>query len=162
GEEVSLVRNDAYWNGAPYLDGLKFVYIAGGPATLQAFQTGQTQMAYLRDPPSVAKAVAANIPRYTNHIDLGNVLLFNDRPQGANGAGSIMSDVRLREAVSEGIDPSVINDRVYQGKGITTSDLFPPGSMWHDPSVKGIPYDPAHAKQLVDQVKKDTGWDGTL
>ena len=162
GEEVTLVRNDSYWDGAPYLDGVQFVYIAGGAATLQAFQTGQTQVAYIHDPATAAQVVKDNIAHFTNHIDLGTVLMFNNRAKGANGSGSIMSDVRLREAVSEGIDPTVINDRVYQDTAFTTSNLFPPTSMWQDPSIPGITYNPNHAKQLVAQVKAETGWDGTV
>jgi peptide/nickel transport system substrate-binding protein len=161
-EEVTLVRNDGYWDGAPYLDQLHFVYIAGGTATLQAFQTGQTQVAIINNPQAAAAAVMANIAHFTNHIDMGSVLMFNDRPPGPNGSGSVMSDVRLREAVSEAIDPKVINNRVYQDSAVTTSNIFPPSSAWTDPSIKGVQYNPDHAKQLVAQVKAETGWDGTV
>ena len=72
GVAISLVRNPNYWAGKAYLDGLKFTYIPGGPATYQAFQTGQLQAAELIDYPSAAEAKSAGVSEYVELQPGGN------------------------------------------------------------------------------------------
>src|SRR5690606_40124765 len=56
GEEISFVRNDDYVDGPPHLDGLKFVYIPGGPATYETFQSGGIHVGLVNDRPTVSRA----------------------------------------------------------------------------------------------------------
>jgi peptide/nickel transport system substrate-binding protein len=155
-EELSLVANKTFFDGAPYLDGMKFVLIPGAAATLQAFQTGQLQVAYIANPPVNKDITDKKIPNISFLADVGAELLLNNR------AGTPFADVRLRKAVAMAIDISLYQQRVNQGAGRTTNQLFPEGSRWFDPNMKPLPYNVAQAKQLVDQVKAEKGWDGTI
>ena len=168
GEEISFVRNDTYFAGPPHLDGLKFVYIPGGPATYDSFQTGALQAAIVNDKPTVGKALEDDVPHYTSFSDIYNTLLINNRP-ASDPAGSVLSDVRLRQAMAYTFDITVWNDRVNQGLGDDspvlfpeTSPLFPDGSQWFDAALEANPYDPEKAKALVDEVKAEGNWDGTI
>ncbi len=168
GEEISFVRNDSYFAGAPHLDGLKFVYIPGGPATYESFQTGALQAAVINDRPTVSKAFDDGVPHYASFNVIYNTLLLNNRP-ASDPAGSVLSDVRLRQAMAYAFDITVWNDRVNQGLGDDspvlfpeTSPLFPDGSQWFDPAMEANPYDPDRAKELVDEVKAEGNWDGTI
>lgn len=155
-ESLTLAPNRRFFGGAPHLASLKFVYIPGGPATLQAFQSNELQAALVDDPPTVHQARAAGIDNYDYVQDLGAIVLMNNR------STSPLANPTLRRAVAMAVSTSVYNTRVNQGTGITSSALFPRGSRWYNQSAPSIPYDPAQAKQLVDQVKSQTGWNGTL
>ena len=154
--QLTLSPNDQYFAGRPHLDSLKFVYIPGGTSTLQSFQSGQLEAAILYDQAAVKQATEARVPAYSTLYALADTLTMNCR------APSPLSNPRLREAISLALSPKLYNRLVFQGAGVSDNHLFPPGSEWYSPSLKGVPYNPAKAKALVAQVKKQTGWDGTL
>jgi peptide/nickel transport system substrate-binding protein len=69
-------------------------------------------------------------------------------------------DPIVRRAIAAAIDTEVVNDRAYNGAGIASSALIPPGFPW-DPEVDGPKYDPDLAKRLVGEAKAK-GWDGKI
>ncbi len=170
-----MARNPNYWGGQVYLDGLRFVDLgdAGGAKTFTALQTGQLQAAFLRDPAAVASAHAANLPG-TSTLEYGGLIFLlntgatvtsaggkpaptcTGKPDGPTKTTPATADVRVRQAVAAAVDPKVLDQRVNQGKGQPTSDLFPPSFKWY-PGVSGPVYDPTKAKQLVSEAKA-AGW----
>jgi len=158
---VTLVRNTSYWQGAPYLNSVKYEYIAGGTATLQAYNAGELQGGLVIDWPSIHAVSEDHIPHYAYVEDLGYTLLMNNRSYGTPG-GSILSDVELRKAIAMAINQPIYNQRLNQGYGTNTNVMFPPSSAWYDPKLKGVPYDPAEAKKLVAQVETAMHWNGSL
>jgi peptide/nickel transport system substrate-binding protein len=156
GEELTLTSNPTYALAKPKLKTLTFSFVPGGPATLQAFQSGQLDSALLIDAPSVAQAKTAGIKSLQSQFDLGTIILMNNR------STSPLSNVKLRQAVSLAFNVKVFNERVNQGTGPTSTQMFPPGSKWYSAKEKSVPYDVKKAKALVSQVKAQTGWNGTL
>jgi peptide/nickel transport system substrate-binding protein len=154
-EELTMSANKGFFAGAPYLDRVIFVNIAGGSATLQAFETGQTQAALITDPLSVKAAKDQKIPNFEALYDLATEVLVNNRKT------SPFADQRLREAVAMGIDLNLYNQRVQQGLGVPSDALFPQESQWYDPAIQGVPYDPVKAKALVTDAKAG-GFNGTV
>ena len=155
-EELTMVDNPNYFAGRPHLNSLKFVYIPGGPATFQAFGSGELQAAALYDPVSVQQATQQHTPSISTFVALNNVLLLNSR------AGDPLNDPLLREAIAMGVNTKLYHERVDQGAGVLTNQIFPPGSPNYSPAMPGVPYNPKKAKQLVAEVKQKTGWNGTL
>jgi peptide/nickel transport system substrate-binding protein len=157
GESITMARNPTYWGGQVYLDGLTFVNLldGGGAKTLAALQANQLQAAFLRDPPAVADAHAAGLTGFSNYSYGGAIIQMNL----ANPTAST-SNATVRKIVATGVDTSVLNDRAFQGKGHTSSQLLQPDFRWY-PGVPGPTYDPNQAKQLVAQAKA-AGWDGKL
>lgn len=157
GESISMVRNPDYWGGQVYLDGLNFVNYAdgGGAKTFAALQSGQVQAAFLRDPVAVASAHDAKFQGLSNLQYGGAMLLMN---LATPTAGS--SNLDVRKAVAAAIDPNEINQRAYQGKGKTSTQLLQSSFRWY-PDVPGVTYDPEAAKTLV-AAAKASGWDGKL
>jgi peptide/nickel transport system substrate-binding protein len=176
---ITMARNPNYWDGSPYLDGLRFVDLgdAGGDKTFAALQTGNVQAAFLRAPTAVASAHAANLPG-TSTLEFGGLILLlntgatvncsggkpaptcTGKPDGPTKTTPVTADARIRQAVAAAVDPTVLDQRVNQGKGKPTSDLFPPEFKWY-PGISGPKYDPATAKKLVDEAKA-SGWDGKI
>lgn len=154
--KLTLKPNPTFVLGKPYLKTLTFTYIPGGQATLQAFQDNELNGAFLYDPATIRTAKTAGIKGVTSVVDVGQNILMNNRP------GSIMSNQKLRQAVAMAINPQRFNTEINQGAAKASSLVFAKGSQWYNPQAKPLPYDPAKAKQMVQQIKAQTGWNGTI
>ena len=69
-------------------------------------------------------------------------------------------DLKIRQAIAAAVDPKVINDRGYQGKGLVGNQLFQSDFRWFA-DVPGPKFDVEAAKKLVADAKA-AGWDGKL
>jgi peptide/nickel transport system substrate-binding protein len=58
-------------------------------------------------------------------------------------------DLKVRQAVNMAIDKKAIVDTFYGGYGQAAENFLPPMLWGHNDQVKGYPYDPAKAKQLL-------------
>jgi peptide/nickel transport system substrate-binding protein len=153
GAELDVVRNPHYWGGTVYLDGIHFVWPANDNSKLQALNSGDLSIVHMANPVVIENAVAL----YPGFLWLrygGSIVMMNER-SGHKGA-----DVRVRQAIAYALDPKVFNDRVYQGKSIPSTALFPNGVLHTD--TPPLPYDPAKAQSLLNSVKQSTGWDGSI
>jgi peptide/nickel transport system substrate-binding protein len=178
-DSITMSRNTSYWGGQVYLDGLKFVNLndSGGSKTLEAFNTGQLQGAFLRDPAAVAAAHAAKIPGVTTMEQGGGLFLINQgatvtcasgkpepactgKPDGPTQTNPVTKDPKIRQAIAAAVDPKVIDQRGNNSKGLPGSELLQSDFRWY-PGVAGPKYDPETAKKLVADAKA-AGWDGKL
>ena len=178
-EAITLKRNPNYWNGATYLDSVKFVALTGASATYDAFKTGNIDVAFLREPQISEPAKEEQKPNfYENPLSAPLVLQINNgvavscvgglpaaycagKADGTKVAADTPGkDIRVRQAIAAAIDPKVVSDRAYGGKAIATNDLFAPGFKWN-PNVKAPAYDPAKARTLVNEAKA-AGWNGKI
>lgn len=179
GEAVVLKRNPDYWGGEVYLDEVRFVFITGGAATYEALRNGDLDAAFLRDAATIARAKEDGVEGYEAVYSAGETMLMNNgvkvtcqggQPAPAcNGqadgtqvaTSSPLSDVRLRRAVAAAIDLEVINERVYDGHAKSSSDLIWRDSIWYS-GIDGPQYDLDEAKRLVEEVKAEGKWDGSI
>ena len=178
GESIELERNPNYHGGEVYLDGLKFVLLAGATATFDGLKTGTLQAALLREPIVYDQAKKAGFGAVDIPQIGGNLMIMNsgiDITCGATtanvpacagqAAGTVVQtktatrDINVRKAVAAAIDPKVVVDRAYQGVGIP--DSAPYSNFVYDPKVPGQKYDQAEARRLVG-VAKAAGWDGKI
>ncbi|MGH9184469.1 MAG: ABC transporter substrate-binding protein [Acidimicrobiales bacterium] len=136
-----------------------FRYIAGGEATYGAFQQGEFDVAFLSELVVTLEAREAG--------DLGFEALAGSlttliADQGVTGrADSPFKDVRVREAMQLAGDYDVINERLFNGIGIASSAIIPDGAPM-DPGVERPPYDPDRAADLVEELKTEGAWGGTI
>jgi peptide/nickel transport system substrate-binding protein len=158
GEVLELKARDDYWNGRPHLDEVHFLPILGGQAQFDALRAGDLQVAFLRQAAPIAAAREAGFPGYRNNLGLGTTWLINN---GVRGQDRPTADVRVRQAIAHAIDLDVLNERADEGKAIVSRDVMPASSPYHD-EESTITYDPDRATALLDEVKAETGWDGSL
>jgi peptide/nickel transport system substrate-binding protein len=179
-ESITMTRNPNYHGGQVYLDGLRFVNSindAGGPQTLNAFNAGTVNVAFLRDPATVASAKERKAVGASTMQQSGGIFLINagatvncaggqpaptctGKPDGPTESSSPTKDIKVRQAIAAAIDPKVINDRGYQGKGLVGSQLLQNDFRW-SPDVPGPAYNVDNAKKLVSEAKA-AGWDGKV
>ena len=177
-EAINLARNDTYWGGKPYLDEVSFVVLAGAPASYDALTTDALQLAFLREPDVVKKAQdEKKVESYVNVQWLGGVALMNSgkincksglpAPHCTGKADSvttletITADSRVRKAVGFALDPQAINQRASAGAGLPGGEFFQKSSKWASLAPVNV-YNVESAKTLVDEVKKEGKWDGSI
>ncbi|HEV8298483.1 MAG TPA: ABC transporter substrate-binding protein [Acidimicrobiales bacterium] len=179
-DSITVVKNPAYFGGTVYLDGITFVNSindAGGAATLNALNANTLQMAFLRDPATVAAAHDKKYGGVSTMEQAGGIFLINTgvsvtcaaqkpeplcvgKPDGPTPTNPPTKDLKVRQALAAAIDNKVLNDRGYSGKGLIGSELLQSDFRW-SPGVTGPKYDLAKAKQLVTEAKA-AGWDGKM
>ena len=164
-ESIELVRNPNYWGGTVYLDGVRFVTLLdlGGEKTYDALKTGTVQGAYLRVASAVARAKTDKVPGIPGIDQAGENLLLNmgvtvtcaagkpeplcvGKPDGPTPTTPPTANLKVRQAIVAAFDPKAWNERVYQGNGLTGTELFQKSFPW-DPGVPGPKYDLEQAEE---------------
>lgn len=149
GDEIVFEARDDYWGGPVCVETLRVVAIPGGAATYDAFRNDEIDVAYFRDPQTIAEAQADGEEGTFISIDVGAELLLN------LADGHVASDPRVREAIWRAIDPDILNERVYQGKANMSMSLIHPESPWATDDLASVEYDPERARQLVEEAEAD-------
>jgi peptide/nickel transport system substrate-binding protein len=178
-DSITVKRNDAYWGGEVYLDAIKFVLLVGAPATYEALKSNTLQSAFLREAEVLKRAKEDGTigGYYEVKQSLGGVVLMNNgkvtcrngnpagvctgKPDGVVSIETPTADRRVRQAIAYAVDTKVLDQRLNNGTGYPGEEFFQEGSRWKSRAPVSS-YDPAKAKELVEQVKRETGWDGSL
>jgi peptide/nickel transport system substrate-binding protein len=159
-----LRARDNYWGGPVCIEEIEFTFPGSSTANWESFQAGDYNAAFLRDPRVFADAREAGAALNTELQNVGGVFLINN---GVRGAERIGQDIRIRQAIHHAVDRQIINERAFEGTGIVTNALAHEGTlMWsqelQDCADQEPGYDPDAAAALVEEVKAETGWDGSL
>ncbi len=152
--------------------------LAGAPATYDALQTGTLNVGFIREAEVVKKAQEEKkVDSYINLQWMGGVAMLNNgkvncrggipaavcggKPDGIIAIDTATADRRVRQAVGYALDTNVINQRANSGAGFPGGDIFQKTSKWAS-SAPVNTFDLAKAKALVEEVKKEGKWDGTI
>ena len=159
-----LRARDNYWGGPVCIEEIEFTFPGSSLANWEAFQAGDFNAAFLRDPRVFAEAREADAVLSTEDQNMGGLFLIN---QGVRDADVIGTDLRIRQAIHHAIDREVINERAYEGKLKTTNSVAAEGTLLWSPELQECAdqepaYDPDAARALVEEVMAETGWDGSL
>jgi ABC-type transport system substrate-binding protein len=157
--DVSLkyVKNEDYWDeGKPYLDALEFHYIADSVTREMALKSGEVHVLVGYELSSHADLKAAGFSM--KKAPLG---VYNLYPDSKN-ADSIFAVKEVREAVEYAIDKQAIVDAL--GYGIWESAYQEVASfrMGYCPDIQPRLYDPAKAKELLEQAGYPNGFKTSL
>lgn len=162
--QTLLRARDSYWGGPVCIEEIEFTFPGSSKANWEAFQAGDFNAAFIRDPRVFAEVDEAGTQKSTEIQNTGGLYLFN---HGVRGADVIGTDLRIRQAVHHAINRQIINDRAFEGKLNTTNGIADEGTLLWSPELQECAdqepaYDPDAAAALVEEVKADTGWDGSL
>lgn len=155
GEHLLLKANPNHWDGAPYLDNLRFVWLGADQTKYESFNSGNVQAAHIIDPSLVEELAVAEMPRFTSVQNNGQVIMIN---QGDGNPGQYP---QVRRAIAHAIDPKTVADRVVDGKGYYGKTMFAPISHWYDDSVEVNAFDPEQARRLLEEAEAE-GFDGRI
>jgi peptide/nickel transport system substrate-binding protein len=154
GDRIVLTANPDYFRGAPHIKTLTLLNIPDDNTTVAQLRTHEVDLALevtlgaykdlAQDTGIVRQAAVA--PSYM-------AIFFNTQR-------APLDDVRVRRALSLGLDrEAILRDDTYGAATLATADLSP--FYWaFDPTLKPIAYDLAAAKALLDAAGWVPGPDG--
>jgi oligopeptide transport system substrate-binding protein len=145
GQSVDLKAFPDYWNGAPKIAGIHRPIITDANTRHELYATGQLDLVDLS---------AGTVQTDENDPVLKNQIVFWPRAAtfylGLNQkAYAPFKDVRVRQAFAYATDKMKIIQLVFNGRRDIAEDILPEGIIGHDPKFRGIPYNPAKAKELL-------------
>jgi peptide/nickel transport system substrate-binding protein len=140
GEFVEYVKNPDYFvKGRPYVDGLKYIVIGEPGTRIAALQTGQVEVSFPNEVSKTnAEQLKAAVPKlvitpYSVNVN-DNIVMNIKKPPFDN--------VKVRLAVSHGIDRRALVQAVHQGGGVVGASLAPkPYGAWGllEPDLQALP-----------------------
>ncbi|HEY1976797.1 MAG TPA: peptide ABC transporter substrate-binding protein [Candidatus Baltobacteraceae bacterium] len=147
-EAVELEANPFYFRGPPKLQRLTFRIYPNRDKLLEAMQTEEVDL-WPAMPPQYIASVQAIRPLRTivGPSSFWSALFFNVEKPPAN-------DRRVRQAVRYAIDRSHIVEQAVDGNGVLQEAPVAPSVPVAPAALPMTPFDPARARQLLD----DAGW----
>ncbi|HEX6725088.1 MAG TPA: ABC transporter substrate-binding protein [Gaiella sp.] len=146
GDKLEIVRNDSYWGKKAFLRRVIFRSIPDNAARLQALQTGEIQGYDLVEPqdiPTVQK---------NSKLKVLDRPAFNVAYVTINQAVKPFDNPLVRQAVAYGLDRAGVVKSFYAGRGTVANEFMPPEVVGYSKGVKKYSYNPAKAKQLLQQA----------
>ncbi|WP_245214353.1 ABC transporter substrate-binding protein [Roseomonas indoligenes] len=171
-DRVVMSRNDAYWAEKPEWSQVVYRFIPGDGVRVAALLSGDVQMIdvvppndmpRLRTTPGIAFAEMPSlrciyIKLDTAH-DVSPYITDND---GKPFTRNPLRDLRVRQALSIGINRQAIVDRVMQGAGTPIGQMMPPGANGYVADLPPPTFSIDRAKALLAEAGYPNGFQITL
>lgn len=148
GQNLTLVPNPRYHLGVPALKEVDFS-LAGGSALTQ-YQNGEIDI-----DPGVGVDDIESVRDPSNPLNKE----FHENPTLSTGYIAFNSqqppfdDPKVRQAFSESVDKNQLVNTILKSEADVANGILPPGLPGYSKDTKGLPYDPAAAKQLLQDSK---------
>ncbi|MBI4591781.1 MAG: ABC transporter substrate-binding protein [Candidatus Rokubacteria bacterium] len=147
GKEIVLAANPDYFDGSPRLSRIVYRIFPGDlwESMYEEFRRGN-----IEDSPIPARG-------YRKILAEGNQVyvkrpMFSVRFYGLNTRVKPLDDRRVRQALVYAIDREALLQEVLLGRFALARGILPPGTPGFDPKLKGHPYDPQRAQELLRQA----------
>ena len=144
---LAFVRNTTYWRGNARLAVLDVLVLASPDQALTLYRAGQLDVAPLSPADLAAvrgdRDLQAHVQIYPGACSVG--YFFNLRLAPFDAIG-------VRRAVAQAIDRSAWAADIDQGLGWATESWIPPGMPGSAADIRGWPFDPAAARDALDQA----------
>ena len=169
GDFMTLLPNPNFYAGRAKLDRIQIRFVPNSDAALKALQTGNVDWY-----PNFSEADISTIQALEPNVHLLFVpgsdfeeYFFNmGRTDGVNGRGKAdhegfcpFKDVRVRKAITLGINRQAIVDNLLEGKTTIPISQWP-NSGWTNTNMEVKVYDPHAAAALLDEAGYILGSDG--
>jgi len=144
GEEIVLARN-AYYYGEPMPRLEKIVFSIAGGTPIVLYETNQLDVT----PVGLQDLDRVRDPNDPISKELTIVRQLSTSYVAFNVEKPPFDDPKVRQAFIMAIDRQKIVDVVLMGAVDFAPGILPPDMPGYDPSIQGIPYDPARARELI-------------
>jgi peptide/nickel transport system substrate-binding protein len=152
GQEYEVVRNNDYWGGAPYLDGVRFRVIIESTSRASAVQAGDLDVTE-RLGPSFVQRIKSGQLKGLQYVSIG---MAGIKQLVLNTQLAPTSDLRIRKAIALSLDRDAIMKEATFGFGIPVLTWAPAGTDWE--TSGGF-----KQKRNIDEAKrllKEAGYSG--
>ena len=147
GKEVVLAANPDYFDGPPKLARLIFRIFSGErrEGAFAEFQAGALEDSWIPTK-DYRQIIASQSYQYFRRP------IFNLRHYGFNTRVKPFDDRRVRQAILYAVDREAVVSEIWLGRHALARGILPPGTLGFNPKLKGYPYDPARARELLAQA----------
>src|SRR5919202_3438445 len=155
GDSVDLSAFDNFSGGRPNLDRVRLKVVPDNSARVVALESGDLD--FVQSPLS---------PQDVAREQSGGKLKVDRTPAAGytyvnlNTADPILSDKKVRQALSHLVNKQQIIDTIYKGIGKPANGPIVPGMWAYSADVPSYDYSPDKAKQLLDDAGWKAGGDG--
>jgi peptide/nickel transport system substrate-binding protein len=150
GDHYALTANPTYWGGKVAFDNLLIRTIPDGSTRVASLVTGETQI--IEEVPidmidQVDESGSAKVDEISTTVGLVLTYDVTIKP---------FDNPKIREAFDYAIDKPLILKQILKGQGeVLEGQVLTRGVFGWNPDLKARPYDPAKAKQML----QDAGYD---
>jgi peptide/nickel transport system substrate-binding protein len=156
-DSVALFERNPNWYGPePHIDGFGLQFFRDEDAMITALRTDQLDAINEIPPTSVKPLQSAGLHVYVGDQGLSlRDLIINVDPNKTEHRELL--DPQVREAFEYAIDRNQIVQTAWLGFATPGSTIVPAGDstggvQWQDPGIQPLPYDPAKANQILDDL----------
>jgi peptide/nickel transport system substrate-binding protein len=155
---VELTANPRYSGSTPYLAGLTMRFYPDHQSLLPAYDRGEIDGISWLWPEDIAEAATRkDLQLFTSPISGYTLVYLNLQ----NPNVPFLKELPIRQALLYGLDRQALIDRLLHGQGVVANSPILPGTWANDPNVSTFKFDPAKARQLLDEAGwKDVDSDG--
>jgi peptide/nickel transport system substrate-binding protein len=155
-DHIAYVANDNFFMGAPGLKRVNLKIVPDENTSVNLIKTHAVDWLYqasIRTYPALKGASGLT----TVWVDVNGYYCVQ-----INTSHTPLTDVRVRKAIAYAIDKqNLVNTTAFGQEKVATEDL--PDWLWaFDANVRSIPFDPAKARQMLEQAGFTPGADGVM
>src|SRR5207302_2035436 len=149
GDSIDLSANDGFYGGRPNLDRVRVKVVPDNSARVVGLESGDLD--FVQSPVS---------PQDVSRVQSAAKLKVDRTPAAGytyvslNTADPILSDKRVRQALSHLVNKQQIIDTIYKGIGKPANGPIVPGMWAYSADIPAYDYSPDKARQVLD----DAGW----
>ncbi len=152
GQEINVVRNDDYWGGAPYLEGVRFRVITETNSRAAAIQAGDIDVIE-RLGPTFVQRIKSGALKGLHFMPIGTVGI---KQLVLNTQSAPTSDPRVRKAIALSLDREAILTEATFGFGVPVQTWGAAGTDWESAIAFKWKRNIEEAKRLL----KEAGYSG--
>jgi peptide/nickel transport system substrate-binding protein len=155
GDSIDLSAYDGFYGGRPNLDRVQVKVVPDNSARVVGLESGDLDFVQSPvSPQDVARVQSAGKLKVDRTPAAGYTYV------NLNTADPILSDKRVRQALSHLVNKQQIIDTIYKGIGKPANGPIVPGMWAYSADVPSFDYNPETAKQLLDSAGWMAGADG--
>ncbi|MGV0815680.1 ABC transporter substrate-binding protein [Mycolicibacterium boenickei] len=143
GQKLLLHRNETYWGEQPDFVRAEYQWRSEGSVRAAMVVNDEADIGTSVGPEDGAEELGVPFPN--NETTALRI----------TGSQAPLNDIRIRHAINYSVNRSGIVKALYRGLGDPASQLIPEGVVGYNEELPLWPYDPAKAKQLVDEARAD-------
>lgn len=144
-QEVDLVRFDDYHRGPAKLERIKRLVAKDPQTRLQLYQSGRADWVPIERQDKALVDRDSELKEALVIVDRAAIWYVGFAPK----VYAPFRDGRVRRAFAMAIDKDRIVREGFDSINQRAEGILPPAVPGHDPNFKGLPFDPAQAKQLL-------------
>jgi len=146
-KEVIIERNGHYWGAEPKLERVRFAVVPDATTRALELRKGSADIAINALTPDTVVALKKD-PRLAIETGPGTIYAY----MAFNLRDPILKDVRVRRALAYAINRQPMIEYLWRGMARPAASILPVQSWAYDADVARYDYNPARARQLLDEA----------